>query len=74
MCELDASRPEVAPGVERSKGAGPKFLLQLRLPGQIYGEALDGLFTTIPRSCAGSLQLSREIGAGTRDTVPDVKL
>lgn len=70
----DALRLEAGPGVEKSRGAGPKFLLELRLRGQIYGEALDCLFTTIPRSCAGSLQLSREIGAGTRDTVPDVRL
>lgn len=70
----DALSPKAASGVERSRGPGSKFLLQVRLRGQIYREALDCLFTTIPRPCASFLQLSREIGAGTQDTVPDVRL
>lgn len=70
----DALSSKAASGVERSRGPGSKFLLQVRLRGQIYREALDCLFTTIPRPCASFLQLSREIGAGTQDTVPDVRL
>lgn len=75
-CGSEPARPAPRGPVGRGKerGAGPKFLLELRLRGQVYREAPDWQVVTIPRPCAGCLRLSREVGTGTWDPVPDVSL